>query len=48
MLNKGQKVTIVEKIQHNGEINRVRYCPDNPKLIAVSTGSGDINLTTLK
>lgn len=39
---------VVERIQHNGEINRARYCPADPKLIAVATGKGDITLTTMK
>jgi len=33
-------------VQHNGEINRARYCPGDSKLVAVATGKGDINLTS--
>lgn len=45
---KEHKISIVEKIQHSGEINRARYCPANPKITAVATNKGDINLMTMK
>jgi histone-binding protein RBBP4 len=48
MENKEHKVTIVEKIQHYGEINRARYCPANSNIIATSTSKGDINLYSMK
>lgn len=45
--NKGHKITVVEKIGHSGDINRVRYCPANPKIVAAATGKGDITLTKM-
>jgi WD40 repeat protein len=44
---KGHKVTVVEKVAHAGEINRARYCPADPRIVAVATGKGDITLTTM-
>jgi hypothetical protein len=38
----------VERIGHNGEINRVRYCPGNPQIAAVASTKGEISLTTMK
>ena len=38
--NKGAKITIVDKMQHNGEVNRVRYCPADPRVLAVATRKG--------
>ena len=34
------RLTIVQKINHDGEINRARYCPQNCDLIATRTVSG--------
>ncbi|MCO5581058.1 hypothetical protein L7F22_034933 [Adiantum nelumboides] len=34
------KVTIHQKINHDGEVNRARYCPQNPDLIATRTALG--------
>ncbi|CCA70148.1 probable Chromatin assembly factor 1 subunit c [Serendipita indica DSM 11827] len=34
--------TITQKINHDGEINRARYMPQNPDLIATKTTSGDV------
>jgi len=31
------KVEIIQKINHDGEVNRARYCPQNPNLIATKT-----------
>jgi histone-binding protein RBBP4 len=45
---KGNKVQAVEKINHNGEINRARYCPGNSNLFAVSSANGEIDLMTMK
>ncbi len=46
--NKEHKITVVEKIQHNGEILRARYCQGNPQLAAIATNKGDITLTTME
>lgn len=40
--SEGSKIEIIEKIQHNGEINRARYLPNNSNIIATKTISGDI------
>lgn len=48
MQNKNNKIKIVEKITHNGEINRARYCHGNTGLAAVSSANGDIDLMTMK
>ena len=34
------RVTIHQKINHDGEVNRARYCPQNPDLIATRTAMG--------
>ncbi|EST08631.1 Histone-binding protein RBBP4, N-terminal [Kalmanozyma brasiliensis GHG001] len=34
------RLTVVQKINHDGEINRARYCPQNPDLIATRTVTG--------
>ncbi|UZJ52163.1 hypothetical protein CBS101457_001483 [Exobasidium rhododendri] len=34
------RVTIHQKINHDGEVNRARYCPQNPDLIATRTVMG--------
>eukprot|EP00741_Cyanophora_paradoxa_P004532 tig00000808_g4401.t1 len=31
------KIEIIQRINHEGEVNRARYCPDNPFLIATKT-----------
>ena len=33
------KIEIIQKIVHKGEVNRARYCPQNPNLIATKTNS---------
>lgn len=33
-----------QTINHNGEVNRARYMPQNPDLIATKTVSGDVNV----
>ena len=33
------KIEITQKIVHKGEVNRARYCPQNPNLIATKTNS---------
>ena len=45
---KGHKIQVEEKIPYNGEINRARYCPADPRIFAVSSAKGEINLTTMK
>jgi histone-binding protein RBBP4 len=39
---------VLEKIQHNGEINRARYCPADHRLMAIASNKGDIILTNFK
>ncbi|OLL26341.1 Histone acetyltransferase type B subunit 2, partial [Neolecta irregularis DAH-3] len=36
------RVTVVQKIPHEGEVNRARYMPQNPEMIATWTVSGDV------
>ncbi|KAG4301974.1 hypothetical protein PCK1_001950 [Pneumocystis canis] len=36
------KINIVQKIDHDGEVNRARYQPQNPNIIATMTVSGDV------
>jgi histone-binding protein RBBP4 len=38
------KINIVQKINHDGEVNRARYMPQNPCLIATKTTSGEVHL----
>jgi histone-binding protein RBBP4 len=39
---KAGKVEIVQTINHQGEVNRARYMPQNPNLIATKTNSYDV------
>ncbi|KAG7698653.1 hypothetical protein KL930_001431 [Ogataea haglerorum] len=36
------KISLVQKIPHRGEINRARYMPQNPDLIATISNNGDL------
>lgn len=36
------RISVVQKIPHEGEINRARYLPQNPCVIATKTPSGDV------
>ncbi|KAG5513743.1 hypothetical protein PMAC_000781 [Pneumocystis sp. 'macacae'] len=36
------KINIVQKIDHDGEVNRARYQPQNPNIIATMTVTGDV------
>jgi len=36
------KITIEQKINHDGEINRARYMPQNPNIIATKAISGEV------
>jgi histone-binding protein RBBP4 len=36
------RVKITQKIPHEGEVNRARYQPSNPNMIATKTRSGDV------
>ena len=36
------KLEITMKINHEGEVNRARYMPQNPDIIATKTPSGDV------
>lgn len=36
------KVEIIQRINHEGEVNRARYMPQNPFVIATKTPSGDV------
>ncbi|KAI5061536.1 hypothetical protein GOP47_0024041 [Adiantum capillus-veneris] len=38
------KVRIIEKINHAGEVNRARYMPQKPVIIATKTVSGEVHL----
>jgi histone-binding protein RBBP4 len=37
-------IRIIQKINHNDEVNRARYMPQNPNLIATKTITGDVNV----
>lgn len=41
------KIDIVQKIPHDGEINRARYMPQNPNIIATKTITGDVYIFDL-
>lgn len=36
------RIQIIQKINHKGEVNRARYMPQNPDLIATKTVTGEI------
>lgn len=36
------QVEIVQYMNHNGEVNRARYCPQQPNIIATKSPSGDV------
>ena len=36
------RINIIQKINHKGEVNRARYMPQNPDLIATKAVSGEI------
>ena len=36
------KITVTQKINHPGEVNRARYMPQNPDLIATKTVKGEV------
>lgn len=36
------KFNITQKIPHNGEVNKARYQPQNPDLLATMTNTGDV------
>lgn len=37
-----KRVQVVQRINHDGEVNRARYMPQNPDLIATKTVAGDV------
>lgn len=36
------KIQIIQKINHSGEVNRARYMPQNPDLIATKAVTGEV------
>lgn len=36
------KIKVIQTITHDGEVNRARYMPQNPDLIATKTVRGDV------
>ncbi|KAF7487692.1 Histone-binding protein RBBP4 [Sarcoptes scabiei] len=36
------KIEIIQKINHEGEVNRARYMPQNPNVVATKTPSSDV------
>ena len=38
------RITVVQKIPHAGEVNRARYMPQNPCVIATKTVSGEVHI----
>jgi histone-binding protein RBBP4 len=41
------KVQVIQQINHDGEVNRARYMPQNPFLLATKTVSNTPNPTTI-
>jgi histone-binding protein RBBP4 len=42
LIGSGALVQISQKIPHEGEVNRARYQPSNPDIIATKTRTGDV------
>lgn len=40
--NNYAKIEVVQRINHDGEVNRARYCPQKPNLIATKTVHGPV------
>jgi histone-binding protein RBBP4 len=40
--DKLNKLNVIQKIDHEGEVNKARYCPQKPNLIATCASSGDV------
>jgi histone-binding protein RBBP4 len=38
------KIEIVQRIKHDGDVNRARYMPQNPQVIATKTVSGEVHI----
>ena len=38
------RINIVQRIPHEGEVNRARYQPDNPTVLATKTNSGEVHI----
>lgn len=38
------RINIVQRIRHDGEVNRARYMPENPCIIATKTVSGEVHI----
>lgn len=36
------KISVTQRINHEGEVNRARYMPQNPDIIATKAVSGDL------
>lgn len=43
-LQKKDRVLVETQINHQGEVNKARYMPQMPKIIATKTVSGEIHL----
>jgi hypothetical protein len=41
-LHRYMKVQVIQLINHDGEVNRARYCPQNPFVLATKTVSADV------
>lgn len=42
--NSKARVRVVHTINHQGEINRARYMPQNPDMLATKAINGDVNI----
>lgn len=42
--NTTARVRVVHTINHEGEINRARYMPQNPDMLATKALNGDVNI----
>ena len=38
------RIKIIQSINHDGEVNRARYMPQNPDIIATKTASGEVHV----
>ena len=41
------RITVVQRINHDGEVNRARYMPQNQNIIATKTVAGDVYIFDL-
>ncbi|KXN66419.1 hypothetical protein CONCODRAFT_31848, partial [Conidiobolus coronatus NRRL 28638] len=42
--SEGCRIQISQRINHDGEVNRARYLPQNPDLIGTVSSTGSVNV----